>query len=233
MSMEEIKAALVGVPNTRTEVQMTSNSRKPLVCCFGNHSIVTEVSYTTTSAAWAQYYNAVHPVAVKDLLHDLEAARERVEALEKRLDIGPHGEDQIDVLQSAYAQLERRLATCEDALKRLKANTEDTVQKALGEVTKQVQLLAQGQQAPSCPTTMAIAPSHKDNTGVEVLAAAMKNKMRVCRVRGKGGWDDPKKCSVEMLLSLLQREVSKGVEVDPVDVANYAMMIYNRGIAGE
>ena len=209
MSIEAIKAALVGVPNTRTEHEYLHASDKPVVCTMGDRAIVTDVRYSTTKEAWAKYYAAAHPVAIKDLIHDLEAARERVEALEKRLEIGPHGEDQIDVIQSAYAQLEKRLDTCEDALKRLKEDLQ-----------------------PAC-TTASRLPSHTDNTGVELLAAAMKNKLRICRLRGKGGWDKPSMCSVEWLVDLLHQELRKGAKMDPVDVANFAMMIYNRQQSGE
>lgn len=232
MSIQEIQAALVGVPNTRTVFEHCASSSKPVVCSFGQYCVSTEVQYTTTKEAWAKYYAAVHPVAVKDLIHDLTAARERIEELEKRLDIGPHGEDRIDVQESAYAQLTRRLATVEFELNRLKAVTREELQMAFQEATAKATLAAQKQEEPSCPTTASMTPSHKDNTGVEVLASAMKNKLRVCRVRGKGGWNDPNRCSVEWLLDLLRQEVQKGVLLDPVDVANYAMMIYNRGIAG-
>ncbi|MBY3151308.1 hypothetical protein HFO56_02765 [Rhizobium laguerreae] len=52
------------------------------------------------------------------------------------------------------------------------------------------------------------------------------------RRQGRGGWQDKESCSGPFLSSLLVEHVEKG---DPIDVANFSMMIHQRGeqIAGE
>lgn len=77
--------------------------------------------------------------------------------------------------------------------------------------------------APAAP----VAAPHPDDIAVDKFAAAMKAKMAVCRAKGRGGWDDPAQCDVADLCSMLVDHVEKG---DPVDVGNFAMMLFNRGV---
>ncbi|KAI3597680.1 hypothetical protein D8I24_6496 [Cupriavidus necator H850] len=65
-----------------------------------------------------------------------------------------------------------------------------------------------------------------DDIGVDHLAAAMKRKLARCRAAGRGGWDNPLECSIERLSQMMAEAVCKG---DPVDVANFAMMLHVRG----
>lgn len=76
------------------------------------------------------------------------------------------------------------------------------------------------------------APSdaHPDDVAVDHFAAAMKAKLAEKRTQGRGGWNDPAACSVERLAHMLVEHVSKG---DPVDVANFAMMLHMRGAGRE
>lgn len=78
--------------------------------------------------------------------------------------------------------------------------------------------------------TVAAAPpppvQHSDDVAVDRFAAAMKAKLAQKRAEGRGGWDDPEQCPVERLAELLHKHVGKG---DPVDVANFAMMLWCRG----
>ena len=67
---------------------------------------------------------------------------------------------------------------------------------------------------------------HPDNIAVDRFAAGMKEKLAMARVKGRSGWDDPAKCTVEHLSDLLRTHVEKG---DPVDVANFCMMLQQRG----
>ncbi|MBB2918108.1 hypothetical protein [Cupriavidus alkaliphilus] len=68
--------------------------------------------------------------------------------------------------------------------------------------------------------------AHTDDIAVDQLASAMKRKLAKCRAAGRGGWDDPMGCSIERLAAMLGEAVCKG---DPVDVANFAMMLHARG----
>lgn len=63
---------------------------------------------------------------------------------------------------------------------------------------------------------------HPDDLAVDKFAAMMKAKLVKSREKGRGGWDNPDECSVEYLAKLLIEHVAKG---DPVDVANFAMML--------
>jgi len=63
---------------------------------------------------------------------------------------------------------------------------------------------------------------HSDDLAVDRFAAAMKAKLAKQRAKGYGGW---KTCPVERLQEMLFAHVTKG---DPVDVANFAMMLSSR-----
>lgn len=65
-----------------------------------------------------------------------------------------------------------------------------------------------------------------DNTAVDQFAQAMKDKLAVARGKGRGGWMIPEECTLEHLADLLVQHVAKG---DPVDVANFCMMLHHRG----
>lgn len=68
--------------------------------------------------------------------------------------------------------------------------------------------------------------NHPDDFAVDHFAGAMKAKMAASRVKGRSGWNDPMLCSAAFLRRLLVKAVRKG---DPVDVANFAMMLHARG----
>ncbi len=75
--------------------------------------------------------------------------------------------------------------------------------------------------------TSAKAPEdHPDDIAVDRFAVAMKTKLAKKRSEGRGGWDDKEACSNGALSQMLVEHVRKG---DPVDVANFAMMIHERG----
>lgn len=67
--------------------------------------------------------------------------------------------------------------------------------------------------------------AHPDDLAVDRFAAAMKAKMAASRAKGRGGWGDPEQCPVERLQTMLVDHLAKG---DPVDVGNFAMMLFNR-----
>jgi hypothetical protein len=67
---------------------------------------------------------------------------------------------------------------------------------------------------------------HPDDAAVDRFAAAMKAKLAKKRSEGRGGWEDKEQCSAEFISGLLHDHVAKG---DPIDVANLAMMLHQRG----
>lgn len=73
---------------------------------------------------------------------------------------------------------------------------------------------------------MELEAVHADDIAVEQFATAMKGKLAACRARGRSGWDDPARCSLDVLQTLLAEQLCKG---DPVDVGNFAMMVWRRG----
>lgn len=76
---------------------------------------------------------------------------------------------------------------------------------------------------------LAAAPApvqHPDDAAVDRFAEAMKAKLAKSRAKGRGGWEDKSLCSAEYLSELLRGHVDKG---DPVDVANFCMMLQQRG----
>lgn len=70
-----------------------------------------------------------------------------------------------------------------------------------------------------------VQAQHSDDAAVGRFSTAMKAKMAASRARGRSGWDDSAQCSVEKLAAMLCQHVEKG---DPVDIANFAMMIHER-----
>nr|WP_319566274.1 hypothetical protein [uncultured Rhodoferax sp.] len=70
------------------------------------------------------------------------------------------------------------------------------------------------------------AKPHSDDEAVDRFAEAMKAKLASARAKGRSGWGDPDRCTVEHLSDLLHGHVANG---DPVDVANFCMMLNERG----
>ncbi len=67
---------------------------------------------------------------------------------------------------------------------------------------------------------------HADDLAVDRFAIAMKQKLAKKREEGRGGWENKDECSAEYLSYSLIQHIWKG---DPVDVANFAMMLQQRG----
>lgn len=67
---------------------------------------------------------------------------------------------------------------------------------------------------------------HDDDIAWEHFASATKAKMAEGREKGRGGWEDPEQCPTERLQLMLLEHLKKG---DPVDVANFCMMLWTRG----
>jgi len=68
--------------------------------------------------------------------------------------------------------------------------------------------------------------AHTDDAAVDRFADAMKAKLAKKRGEGRGGWEDEQVCPPGMLQQMLVNHLEKG---DPVDIGNFAMMIWNRG----
>lgn len=69
---------------------------------------------------------------------------------------------------------------------------------------------------------------HPDDLAVDRLARAMKRKLKKAREAGRYGWNDEMECDVDYLASLLVLQLTTAKKADPVDIANFAMMLYNR-----
>jgi len=82
---------------------------------------------------------------------------------------------------------------------------------------------------PLYTTPQHVGFSHPDDLAVDRFASAMRAKMAKSRAKGRSGWENPLQCSGHDLAAMLVQHVEKG---DPVDVANFCMMLHQRGIAG-
>lgn len=78
----------------------------------------------------------------------------------------------------------------------------------------------------NAPIETFIRAAHTDTLAVVDFAAAMATKMHQAAMKGHCGWDNPEACTTEALQLALREAVAKG---DPIDVANYAMMLHARG----
>ena len=70
---------------------------------------------------------------------------------------------------------------------------------------------------------------HPDDLAVDRFAPAMKTKLAAARAKGRGGWDDKASCSGEHLAQLLIEHLTKGNAGTFEDIANFAMMLHQRG----
>lgn len=76
--------------------------------------------------------------------------------------------------------------------------------------------------------TTALGPKpvqHSDDIAVDRFAAAMKAKMALKRAEGRRGWEDPQQVGEPQLVNMLVDHIMKG---DPVDIANFCMMLHQR-----
>jgi len=89
-------------------------------------------------------------------------------------------------------------------------------------------IAAWNRRAPQAPQGDGVTEAHPDDAAVDRFAAVMATKLAKKRDDGRGGWEDKEQCSNALLSRLLREHVEKG---DPVDVANLAMMIHQRGEA--
>lgn len=78
-------------------------------------------------------------------------------------------------------------------------------------------------------TTLPNQGAHPDDLAVDRFAAAMKAKLAKGRNKGRGGWDDKTQCLDEFLAELLVDHLGKGNAGTFEDVANFAMMLHQRG----
>lgn len=69
---------------------------------------------------------------------------------------------------------------------------------------------------------------HHDDICVEQFACEMKAKLARKRAEGRSGWEDPEVVSIDDLAMMLVEHVEKG---DPLDVANFCMMLSLRASA--
>lgn len=72
--------------------------------------------------------------------------------------------------------------------------------------------------------------THTDDVAVNRFCVAMIEKLAKKREQGYSGWDDPQECTLGMLAKMLIDHISKG---DPVDIANFCMMVWTRGETDE
>lgn len=71
--------------------------------------------------------------------------------------------------------------------------------------------------------------THNDDYAVLKFSNALREKLKTSREAGRGGWEDPKQCGTMYLRYLLEKEMDKPI-IDLVDVANYCMMLHQRGV---
>lgn len=70
---------------------------------------------------------------------------------------------------------------------------------------------------------------HTDDQAVTKFAEAMKSKLAKARDKGRTGWENPALCATEVLCDQFIGHISKGNEGNFEDLANFAMMLHQRG----
>ncbi|MDX1538860.1 hypothetical protein [Arsukibacterium sp.] len=74
-----------------------------------------------------------------------------------------------------------------------------------------------------------LSSQHPDDKAVDRFAVAMKAKLSAARNKGRHGWDDKQLCSGEHLANLLVAHLNKANFGTFEDLANFAMMLHQRG----
>ncbi len=78
-------------------------------------------------------------------------------------------------------------------------------------------------------TVAALDATHTDDFAVNRFARAVKAKMARSRAKGREGWDDPARCSDELLARMLVEHLGKGNAGTFEDIGALAMMLHQRG----
>ncbi len=71
---------------------------------------------------------------------------------------------------------------------------------------------------------------HHDEVGLAAFTEAMHAKLAIARQKGRYGWHDETTCGLDHLRELLRAQVDDPLpeDWDLVDIANFAMMLWNR-----
>ncbi len=138
--------------------------------------------------------------------------------------------------QFRQAAVARRMAACWNACSQLSTEyLEQNVdhqakpeESPTSERSRHVASVAAGiRSALSAARAAKVAPGqHADDIAVDWFADALKEKLAEQRAKGYDRWEDTIRCPTERLQAMLVDHVGKG---DPVDVGNFAMMLWNRG----
>lgn len=83
------------------------------------------------------------------------------------------------------------------------------------------------------PQSQKAQGDHPDDRAVDLFALAMKSKLAHARRKGRSGWDDPTQCSIESLASMLADHLHKDNYGNFLDIANFCMMLHQRGAGPE
>ncbi|WP_178080729.1 MULTISPECIES: hypothetical protein [unclassified Pseudomonas] len=75
----------------------------------------------------------------------------------------------------------------------------------------------------------AAVPGHADDAAVDAFGLAMKAKLQRSREKSRGGWDKPEECSADLLADLFVSHIPKGNAGNLEDLANFCMMLHQRG----
>lgn len=145
-ALEEIKKALEGV----TPGPWSVHERSSYFGIFSQsvaRGLVKEGRLVATFAkphdyarTNARYIAAVNPTAISELLSTLESLQRDNEELRQRLDVGPCGEDAIDVAESAADHLRHRAEAAEAEVK--------LIRDAVGELLDQAEHVCLGAHTP-------------------------------------------------------------------------------------
>jgi hypothetical protein len=124
-----------------------------------------------------------------------------------------------------FAEIAQKIIFYDDILQRMSI-LEAALEKIASPTQADNLLWWQVEARQALSASAAITYRHSDNVAVDRFFGAMKAKLAAKRAEGRSGWDDKDGCSNAQLSRMLAEHVAKG---DPIDVANFAMMIHQRG----
>jgi hypothetical protein len=186
-------------------------------------------------AAIARFAKADHPNS-SATFKERKEAREQIDAIAARIGAidGPAPAPEAmtsGTLQTQLVSALKRLEQANDELCKLRTSEQylsmidGGQQDALYELDNAREAARQAVAAAEAMTSDQQA-AHPDDLAVDRFAAAMKSKLAQKRGEGRGGWETAE-CADEFLAELLMGHTKKG---DPVDVANFAMMLHQRNL---
>lgn len=185
------------------------------------------------SEGFTHFPELLESVKQMDAMLKAEGAQgERESELEKVLACGDATHDEQEQAAHEIRLLANALGECIQAAGITEPGAQLTGPQLLmfaEDLKHDLQRAALAQPSPAPELERPEVVTHSDDAAVDRFSASMKQKLEAARAKGRSGWDDPSCCDVAFLAERLIEHLGKGNAGTFEDVANFAMMLHQRG----